>query len=91
MGNFSYNNGTGIWQLGSLNSSSSASLVISASINSSGVYNNVAQVSASDLLDPDSMVNNDDGDQSEDDEDNITPNIQVFSTSAAISNTNTQH
>ena len=50
-------------------------------------YLNTAQVSASDQLDPDSVPNNDDGDQSEDDEDNavVTPNVGQGSADLSLS------
>jgi uncharacterized repeat protein (TIGR01451 family) len=44
-------------------------LTFQAVVQAAGNYRNVAQVTASDLYDPDSTPNNDDGDQSEDDED----------------------
>ena len=40
-------------------------------------YKNVAQVTSADQDDIDSTPNNDDGDQSEDDEDHVTPNISI--------------
>ena len=40
-------------------------------------YKNIAQITASNSLDPDSTVNNDDGDQSEDDEDNVIAVPQI--------------
>jgi uncharacterized repeat protein (TIGR01451 family) len=54
-------------------------LSFTATVNVSGSYTNTAQVTASDNFDPDSTPNNDDGDQSEDDEAALTPNITGLS------------
>ncbi|MDZ4847105.1 MAG: T9SS type A sorting domain-containing protein [Chitinophagales bacterium] len=64
--------GTVIWDIGNLDNGSFATLKITATVNGSGNYKNVAEVTASDLPDYDSTPNNDDGDQSEDDEDAAT-------------------
>ncbi|MEN2412276.1 PKD domain-containing protein [Flavobacterium mesophilum] len=58
------------WQNLVLTTGSSIDLTFRATVNPSGTYVNIAQVTASDLPDPDSTPNNDDGDQSEDDEAN---------------------
>ncbi|WP_337968883.1 gliding motility-associated C-terminal domain-containing protein [uncultured Flavobacterium sp.] len=70
-----YNDATGLWNVGTVDVGVSESLIIDAKVLPTGIYTNVAQVTASNLPDPDSTPNNDDGDQSEDDEDNavITP------------------
>lgn len=70
-----YNEVTGLWNVGTVDVGVSESLIIDAKVLPAGIYTNIAQVTASDLPDPDSTPNNDDGDQSEDDEDNavITP------------------
>ena len=54
-------------------------------------YKNIAQITASDIGDPDSTVNNDDGDQSEDDEDSVIltpmfPGIELTKTLAITTN-----
>ena len=64
----SYNSTTGVWTIGTITSTSSMSLDIEASVNATGTYKNVAEVSAANETDIDSTPNNDDGDQSEDDE-----------------------
>ncbi|SHJ66454.1 gliding motility-associated C-terminal domain-containing protein, partial [Aquimarina spongiae] len=71
----SYDENTGIWTLGNIASGTSETLLIDVLVNTTGDYLNVAEISASDIMDPDSTPGNDDGDQSEDDEDNqlITP------------------
>ena len=53
-------------------------------------YLNIAEITASDQLDPDSSVNNDDGDQSEDDEDNftLTPQQADLSLQKSVSDSN---
>lgn len=70
-----YNDVTGLWNVGTVDVGVSESLIIDAKVLSIGIYTNIAQITASNLPDPDSTPNNDDGDQSEDDEDNavITP------------------
>jgi uncharacterized repeat protein (TIGR01451 family) len=60
------------WTINSLAGSTSVNLTFQAVVQASGIYKNVAQVTASDQYDPDSTPNNDDGDQSEDDEDSET-------------------
>ncbi|KAF2337528.1 DUF11 domain-containing protein, partial [Flavobacterium nitrogenifigens] len=66
-----YDNTTGIWNVGTVDVGVTESLIIDAKVLPAGDYKNIAQVSASNLPDPDSTPNNDDGDQSEDDEDNV--------------------
>ncbi|MGC6431067.1 MAG: gliding motility-associated C-terminal domain-containing protein, partial [Jejuia sp.] len=74
-----YNENTGLWTVGTVNPGESESLLIDVLVNATGDYVNIAQVTASDVLDSDSTPNNDDGDQSEDDEDNevVTPIASV--------------
>lgn len=57
------------WDIGNLENGHWATLKITATVNGSGDYKNVAEVTSSDLPDYDSTPNNDNGDQSEDDED----------------------
>lgn len=61
--------GTITWDIGNLDNGQFATLQIVATVNESGNYKNVAEVTASSLPDFDSTPANDDGDQSEDDED----------------------
>ncbi|KAF2336918.1 PKD domain-containing protein [Flavobacterium daemonense] len=65
-----YNETTGVWNVGTVDVGVAESLILDAKVLPTGNYLNTAQVTASDLPDPDSAPNNDDGDQSEDDEDN---------------------
>ncbi|WP_417353157.1 PKD domain-containing protein, partial [Flavobacterium alkalisoli] len=86
-----YDENTGLWNVGTVDSGTSESLIIDAIVLATGDYLNVAEVIASDLSDPDSTPNNDDGDQSEDDEDNAIVNpiapIADLSITKAVSNT----
>jgi uncharacterized repeat protein (TIGR01451 family) len=74
--NGAYNDATGIWTIGNLANGATVSLEITASVNATGDYFNVAEVSDANEDDTDSTPDNDDGDQSEDDEDSAetTPN-----------------
>ncbi len=64
------------WTVDSIGSGASINLTFSAIVQTPtgapGEYLNIAEVSDTDTLDPDSTPGNDDGDQSEDDEDNAT-------------------
>jgi len=60
-----YNSNTGVWNVDSLANSDSTTLTITATVNASGDYINVAEITDSDQADPDSTPNNDD--PSEDD------------------------
>ena len=60
------------WTIDSIANGASVELTYQAKILPSGSYNNTAEVTASDQLDPDSSPGNDDGDQSEDDESAVT-------------------
>uniref|UniRef100_UPI000830CBCE DUF11 domain-containing protein n=1 Tax=Pseudotamlana agarivorans TaxID=481183 RepID=UPI000830CBCE len=88
-----YNDVSGIWNTGSVLNGTTETLSIIVTVNTTGDYTNIAEVSASDLLDPDSTPGNDDGDQSEDDEDNITitpvQNMADLSLTKTVANGNT--
>lgn len=85
------------WKNIALANGANTNLTFSAFVNPLGSYKNVAQITASDLPDPDSTPNNDDGDQSEDDEDNaeityigpsadlsLTKNVMAGNTSPVV-------
>ncbi len=52
-----YNNGTGIWTIGTLNNAANATLAITATVLSTGDYTNTASVNAVDQIDPDNTDN----------------------------------
>jgi uncharacterized repeat protein (TIGR01451 family) len=54
----SYNNGTGVWTVGTVANGANATLQITASVTSFGIITNTAQVSAADQFDPDSTPSN---------------------------------
>lgn len=66
-----YVSGTGVWTVGTVNFPGSANLQITATANASGPFTNTAEVTASDLFDPDSTPNN--GVPLEDDQAASTP------------------
>ncbi|MBW1298793.1 DUF7507 domain-containing protein [Aquimarina litoralis] len=74
-GSGAYVSGTGVWTLPAIANGASTSLEITVTVDASGDYENVAEVTSSVNNDPDSTPNNDDGDQSEDDEDSNTPTV----------------
>ncbi|MEO0900517.1 MAG: hypothetical protein AAFY00_00355, partial [Bacteroidota bacterium] len=67
-----YNNGTGLWNVGTVTSGTSTTLNITASVNTTGIYTNVAEVTDQDQVDSDSTPNN--GVLSEDDQDEVVLN-----------------
>jgi len=71
----SYDSGTGVWTAGSIDSGAQATMTLVARVDTPGVKTSLAQVSASDTFDPDSIPNN--GIESEDDQQSvvITPPV----------------
>jgi len=65
-----YNNATGLWTIGNMAVNAAETLTITVTVNLTGSYVNTAQISASDLIDPDSTPNN--SDPGEDDQDTLT-------------------
>ncbi|WP_192938325.1 gliding motility-associated C-terminal domain-containing protein [Flagellimonas hadalis] len=65
-----YNDANGIWNVGTLASGVSESLNILATVNPSGDFTNIAEITAHDQIDLDSSPNN--GVPSEDDQDEVT-------------------
>jgi len=64
-----YVSGTGVWTVPAITNGNTAILNITASVNATGVYTNIAEVTASDNFDPDSTPAN--GVTTEDDYDSI--------------------
>src|SRR5690606_19750791 len=54
----SYNGATGLWVVGSVATGSFETLQLTATVTATGNYENIAEVTASDLPDPDSTPNN---------------------------------
>lgn len=82
-GDGSYNNTTGIWNIGSgFASNTSRSIDITITTPSSGIVPIVAEINSSDRTDPDSTPNN--LDDTEDDYDKLTLNVQPPSTPPAL-------
>ena len=65
-----YNSGSGIWDVGSINNGSSATLSLIGTVTTSGAKTNTARVSRSDQSDPDSSPDN--NVESEDDQASVT-------------------
>ncbi|MDY7077535.1 MAG: pre-peptidase C-terminal domain-containing protein [Chloroflexota bacterium] len=72
-----YDDGTGLWTIGSLNDGSFITLVITATVNPSGDYDVYAQVEASDQYDDDSTPGDNSIGDDDDDTVNITPSAVV--------------
>ncbi|MCX7548765.1 gliding motility-associated C-terminal domain-containing protein, partial [Xanthomarina sp. F1114] len=89
-----YNQVTGLWTVGDIPNGGTQTLLINVLVNAPtgtpGEYFNSAQVTASDIADPDSTPNNDDGTQSEDDEDGILIMTETadLSLNKSVSNSN---
>ena len=67
-----YVSGTGLWTIGTLNNGATATLNITATVNVTGNYSNIAEVTSSGNTDPDSTPGN--GVTTEDDYDSVTTN-----------------
>ncbi|MCB9296620.1 MAG: DUF11 domain-containing protein [Lewinellaceae bacterium] len=84
-----YNNGTGVWSVGTLAAGGSATLTLTATVRATGDYMNLAQVTAQDQPDADSAPNNgvdtdgdgnvvdDPGDEDDGDGQDVTPGALV--------------
>jgi uncharacterized repeat protein (TIGR01451 family) len=73
----SYDSGTGVWTVVTLLNGASATLTITATVTSAGTKINTAEVTASDLFDPDSAVNNHDPTEDDQASVSVTP-LQEF-------------
>ena len=82
----SYNAGTGIWTIGTVPAGTTAILQVTTMVTGTTAITNMAQISASDQLDPDSTPNN--NNPSEDDQSSITltPQLADLSLSKTINN-----
>ena len=76
-----YDDITGLWTVGTIPSGATQTLFIDVIVNApTGAldeYLNVLEITTSDVTDPNSTPNNDDGDQSEDDEDNVQIIVEI--------------
>jgi len=72
-----YDAGSGVWTVGTILNGSSATLDITATVNAGGNYDNSAEITASNNLDSDSFVNNNDA--TEDDQDSAGSSPQASS------------
>lgn len=68
-----YNSGTGVWNVGAILAGGAQTLEIFATVDAVGPISNQAEVTASDIFDPDSTPNN--GDPTEDDQAQVTLNL----------------
>ncbi len=86
-GSTTYSNTTGIWNIGSLGASASATVTIVATVAASTATSNTAQVTATDQFDSDSTPNN--SVSTEDDQATVTltPNIADLSVTKVASTT----
>ena len=81
-GGGTYDEITGIWNIGSLANGSSTSLSILCNVNASGDYNNVAEITGHDQTDIDSTPNNDAPGEDDQDEVSVIPEplVDIFVT-----------
>jgi len=70
-----YNNVSGLWSVGNLASGTSISLDITVSINTTGSYNNIAEITVVNELDPDSTPGNNDLNEDDQDDQNTLPRV----------------
>lgn len=81
-----YNNGTGIWTVGTIANGANASLQIVATVNTIGAKTNTAQVTAADQADSDSTPNNSVATEDDQSAVVITPQIADLSLTKIVSN-----
>ncbi|MCC9643547.1 DUF11 domain-containing protein [Rhodopirellula sp. JC740] len=77
---------TGLWTVSQLDSSQSATLRINATVQASGTVDNVAEIIASDQIDPDSTPNNANADEDDLASVSITPRVVDISVVASVDN-----
>jgi LPXTG-site transpeptidase (sortase) family protein len=83
-----FDNTTGVWDVGTLLVDQTATLTLTVTVNVSGSYTNYAEITAADQVDPDSTPNN--GSTTEDDDDSVTvtPTQNNPSLGKTVSNSN---
>jgi uncharacterized repeat protein (TIGR01451 family) len=69
----SYSSATGIWNIGALARNANATLSITATVRSTGVYTNYAQIATSNQSDPNSTPGNNSTTEDDDDTQPVTP------------------
>jgi len=81
-----YTSGTGIWQIGALASGASVTLTINANVTSTGAKTNTAQISYSDMADPDSTPNNSVAGEDDQASVTVTPSVdlQIVKTATSL-------
>jgi len=82
----SYNNGTGVWTVGTIANGGNATLQIVASVDSIGTKTNTAQVSAADQADSDSTPNNSVATEDDQASVSLTPQVVDLSLTKTVSN-----
>ena len=85
-GSTTYDSGTGIWTIGNLNSSATAQLQIVATVATSGVKTNTAQVTAANEGDLDSTPNNNNAQEDDQASVNVTPQVADLSVTKIVNN-----
>lgn len=78
-----YDPQTGLWSIGAISVGTSVTLTVKAIVKSAGVIKNTAEITASDLPDPDSIPGN--GESAEDDQDSVL--VAVYSADLALTKT----
>jgi large repetitive protein len=83
-----YDDGTGVWDEGTLLLNQTETLIITVAVNVTGPYTNYAQITASDVVDPDSTPGNDSTNEDDDDSVTVTPTQNDPSLGKSVSNSN---
>ncbi|MBK8492583.1 MAG: DUF11 domain-containing protein [Saprospirales bacterium] len=81
-----YNDGTGIWTIGTIAASGAASIEITASVTSAGAKTNYAQVNTADQYDPNSTPGDDSTTDDDDDSVLVTPQVADLSLTKTVNN-----
>ena len=83
----SFNSGTGVWTVGTINSSANATLQIVATVTTTGAKTNTAEVAASNQFDPNSTPNNNAAGEDDRDTETVTPTVADLSVTKTASDT----